>query len=271
MSEEVETIEILREREFKVTIRRSEDIKELLKALIAAQKEFGPVYRTQANEAYKRGGKASKYADLASVVEATQPALNAHDLLIMQHAQAHSLTKDTVVTTSLWHVSGQFIESDLTVPSVNSFGKFDPQAVASAVTYARRIAWQAMTGTAPEDDDGNAAAGVGTKEAAQAVAKQKIEKAASEGSKTAQSVLKQADPLLYVFPKSHNGNYAEFYVRPYLRTHPEDEDGLKLVFSAHKAKKTKDETALVPSDQMESLLNALAGDYGVTLYQLEAK
>jgi hypothetical protein len=107
-------------------------------------------------------------------VDATRQALNKHGLTIIQHVQADNRTRETLITTSLFHVSGQFMESDLSLPSTNSQGKFDPQSVASASTYGRRYAWFAITGTAPEDDDGNAAAGLGTKEAAQAVAQQKI-------------------------------------------------------------------------------------------------
>jgi len=252
-------------------IRTSENITELCAALTAAQSKFGAAIKSSQNPAFR-----SKYADLTSIIDATLEHLNAEGIACMQHpdltyaGEGENREAMITVTTRLQHKSGQFMESDLSIPAVQR-DRFDAQSCGSAITYACRYALQSICLVPREDDDGNAATGTGTKDAAQAVAKKKIEKAASEGSKTAQSVLKQADPLLYVFPKSHNGNYAEFYVRPYLQSHPEDEDGLRLVFSSHKAKKTKDETALVPSDQMESLLNALAGDYGVTLYQLEAK
>lgn len=147
--------------EFRSTVRRSPELDKLLPALIKAQKEFGPIVKGKENDAYTRGQKKSKYADLAAVVDATLPHLNAYGLTIVQHVQGHHVTRETVVTTTLFHESGQFLESDLTVPSTNQQGRFDPQTVASGSTYARRYAWLGITGTAPEDDDGNAASGVG--------------------------------------------------------------------------------------------------------------
>lgn len=53
------------------------------------------------------------------------------------------------------HESGSSVSSTLRLrPS-----KTDPQGVGSAITYGRRYSLLAMTGAAPEDDDGNAASG----------------------------------------------------------------------------------------------------------------
>lgn len=161
--------------EVRETVRRSEDVKELIAGLIKAQMEFERVLKDSENEAYSRGQKKSKYATLSSVIDATRPALNKNGLTIVQHVQSHNASKETVITTTLFHTSGQFLESDFTMPSVGQNGRFDPQTVASATTYGRRYAWLAITGAAPEDDDGNAASGVGTKGAAQDVAKQQLE------------------------------------------------------------------------------------------------
>jgi hypothetical protein len=161
--------------EVRETVRRSADVKELITALIKAQLEFDPVLKDSENEAYSRGQKKSKYATLASVIDATRPALNRNGLTIVQHVQSHNSSKETIITTTLFHVSGQFLESDFTMPSVGQNGRFDPQTVASATTYGRRYAWLAITGAAPEDDDGNAASGVGTSKAAENVAKAQLE------------------------------------------------------------------------------------------------
>ena len=77
------------------------------------------------------------------------------------------------VLTRLLHKSGQYFESDLTMPAVMR-ERFDAQSVGSAITYARRYSLQALICLAAEDDDGNAASGVGSKEAAQAVAARKV-------------------------------------------------------------------------------------------------
>lgn len=165
----------IRFEEVRETVRRSDDVKELIAGLIKAQIDFEPVLKDSENEAYSRGQKKSKYATLASVIDATRPALNKNGLTIVQHVQSHNASKETVITTTLFHISGQFLESDFTMPSVGQNGRFDPQTVASATTYGRRYAWLAITGAAPEDDDGNAASGVGTSKAAENVAKGKLE------------------------------------------------------------------------------------------------
>jgi len=258
--------------EVKLRVRRSEDVKELLKAMIAARKEFGAVIRAVENQAYKRGQGYSKYADLATVIEATDAAMLKHGLLLMQHPQGNIESHETIITTTVFHESGQFVESDLTLPGMGNQGRFDPQTMASAVTYGRRIAWQAITGTAPEDDDGNAASGVGSSEAAKAVGEAKLAKMKEKAGKSpANGQGTQVNALFYLDPPAHNGHFSEFLnIREYLGQHQDMEDSLRLVFSAHKAKKTKDETALVPSGEMQALLEKLVGEMGLTVKKLEA-
>ena len=178
--------------EVRQTVRRSDDVKELVVALIKAQMEFAPVIKDAENEAYTRGQKKSRYATLAAAVEATRPALNKNGLTIIQHPQSHNSTKETIITTTLVHISGQFWESDLTMPSVNQQNRFDPQTVSSATTYGRRVAWLAICGAAPEDDDdGNAASGVGTKGAADAAAKRQLEEKSKSADPKVAAIAKE--------------------------------------------------------------------------------
>lgn len=118
------------------------------KAFVAAQMAAEAVTKANVNPAFK-----SKYADLAAVVEAVIPALNAQGIGVMQFP---AFDGDFVtVTTTFLHDSGASVSSDLRLrPS-----KSDPQGVGSAVTYGRRYSLLAMMGAAPEDDDGNAASG----------------------------------------------------------------------------------------------------------------
>lgn len=120
----------------------------LAKAFIAAQKASEAIKKANTNPAFK-----SKYADLAAVVEAVVPALNSAGVGVMQFP---TYDGDMVgVTTTLIHESGASVTSTLLMrPS-----KSDPQGVGSATTYARRYSLLAMTGAAPEDDDGAAASG----------------------------------------------------------------------------------------------------------------
>lgn len=118
----------------------------IAKAFVAAQKATEAVKKASTNPAFR-----SKYADLAGVVEAVVPALNENGIGVIQAPAFDG--KRVSVTTTLLHESGSSVTCvlDLT-PS-----KTDPQGVGSATTYGRRYALLAMTGAAPEDDDGNAA------------------------------------------------------------------------------------------------------------------
>ncbi len=118
----------------------------LAKAFVAAQMATEAVKKASTNPAFR-----SKYADLAGVVEAVVPALNAAGVGVLQFP---AFDGELVhLTTTLLHESGASVTSTLAMrPTKN-----DPQGVGSAVTYARRYSLLAMTGAAPEDDDGNAA------------------------------------------------------------------------------------------------------------------
>jgi hypothetical protein len=157
--------------------RMSGSIGKLVEALAKAQLKFDPVLKNSDNPAYR-----SKYADLATVIDATRPHLASEGLAIVQMPHAVFTADDAkmlTLTTMLAHSSGEWMASDLTLPAMMR-DRFDAQSVGSAITYARRYALAAMTGVAQEDDDGNKAAGVGSKEAAKAVASDKLRTAAKK-------------------------------------------------------------------------------------------
>jgi ERF superfamily len=152
----------------------SPSIGKLVESLAKSQLKFDKVLKDSDNPAYR-----SKYADLATVIDATRPFLAAEGLTIVQmpHARfSEADAKELTLTTLLAHSSGEWISSDLTLPAMMR-ERFDAQSVGSAITYARRYALAAMTGVAQEDDDANKASGIGSKEAAQQVAKRKIKEA----------------------------------------------------------------------------------------------
>lgn len=152
-------------------LRMSKEIGDIATAFCEAQSTFEAAAKASENPAYARGGRASKYADLASIIEAALPALNKAGIGVLQPAR---LTREgVVVVTRLQHKSGQFFESELTMPAVNRNG-FTAQTVGSAITYARRYSFQSLICLAANDDDGNAASDVGSREAAQEVAARKI-------------------------------------------------------------------------------------------------
>ena len=117
-------------------------------ALAAAQAEMGGVKKGSVNPAFK-----SRYADLADVVSAVSGPLNSQGVAFY-HVPA-TVEGERVMRTVLAHgASGTTIECD--VPLIVS--KNDMQGYKSATTYAKRIGLESLTGIAPEDDDGNAAA-----------------------------------------------------------------------------------------------------------------
>jgi hypothetical protein len=129
---------------------RSESIGELAKALSKAQGAMEHAKKSADNPFFK-----SKYADLASVLDVARKPLADNGLCVVQG----TFIEDSALRlrTDLLHSSGEWIASIYPVKPV----KDDPQALGSAITYARRYAFQAMVGIAPEDDDGNEASGKG--------------------------------------------------------------------------------------------------------------
>lgn len=92
-----------------------------------------------------------KYADLASCWDACRENLSANGLCVVQIPCAEGTRVS--VTTVLGHKSGQEISGTLTMVSQVA----TPQAIGTAITYARRYALCAMVGISPEDDDGELA------------------------------------------------------------------------------------------------------------------
>lgn len=121
--------------------------KGIFHALAAAQAQMGKAIKDSTNPAFR-----SRYADLASVMDACLPALNANGIAVYQP----TIDDDSgrFVETILAHESGETIRCR--VPLIVQ--KNDMQGYGSAVTYARRYGLMCMAGIAPEDDDGNAAA-----------------------------------------------------------------------------------------------------------------
>lgn len=127
---------------------KSESIKELATALSKAQGQIKGALKDSANPFFK-----SKYADLASVVEAIREPLATNGLSYVQIA--HDAESSAKIETLILHSSGEWLSCGAVSVPVS---KADAQGFGSAMTYARRYSLSAAFGVAPEDDDGNAAA-----------------------------------------------------------------------------------------------------------------
>lgn len=123
-------------------------------ALAAAQAEMEQVTKGAVNPAFK-----SRYADLADVVSVVRPALNRHGMAFF-HQMVFPDGATHMRTVLIHGESDTRIECD--VPLI--VAKNDMQGMKSATTYAKRIGLESVTGIAPEDDDGNAAAKAAPKE-----------------------------------------------------------------------------------------------------------
>lgn len=163
-------------------------------AFVKAQKAFSPALKSNTNPAFR-----SRYADLASCVEAVIDALNDNGIALMQPTRECS--DGVIVETVFLHESGETISGGLLhVPAV----KHDPQGYGSALTYARRYSLMAACGIAPEDDDGNAASKPAQQRAAKPAAPQVVssENAAYLGALIATVGADKAAILDYVSSKA---------------------------------------------------------------------
>ena len=135
-------------------MKTSEQIDKLAEALAAAQGEFEEAVMTGKNPHFN-----SKYAKQGDIKKATKVALSKYGLAFIQSPSARE--GRAVVISRIIHKSGQWIEDELSLKPERGD---TPQAIGSAITYARRYQKAAMLDVeGEEDDDGEAAEGRGGK------------------------------------------------------------------------------------------------------------
>lgn len=123
-------------------------VKGIATALAKAQLQMGNAKEKSSNPHFK-----SKYANLASVMDACMEALNSNGIAVIQPIETETENGLSVTTVFIHGESGESLHNH--VPLVVS--KNDMQGYGSAITYARRYGLMMMAGLATEDDDGNAA------------------------------------------------------------------------------------------------------------------
>ena len=125
-------------------MNKSESIANLAAALCKFQANIGKVKKEATNPFFK-----SKYASLANILDVIQKPLSEAGLSLCQ------LPDSDCLTTILMHDSGEWIEATYCMPVVKTN---DPQAMGSAITYARRQCLGAvLLLNIDEDDDGEKA------------------------------------------------------------------------------------------------------------------
>lgn len=137
------------------TLARSEDVTNIIKGLLEVQPALHVTKNKKATIPGKDGksGHAYGYADLASVWDACRDLLKAQGMMVNHQNPVNSADGSLTVTATLWHVSGQWMSSSITMkPSLMT-----PQGVGSALTYARRYTLSMLVGIVVDDDDDGSA------------------------------------------------------------------------------------------------------------------
>jgi hypothetical protein len=128
-------------------MNKSESIKNIAGALVKFQASVSKVAKEANNPFFK-----SKYASLANILDTIQKPLSECGLAISQFPDGNALT-----TIILHADSGEWMESSYVMPVVK---QNDPQAMGSAMTYARRYALGSILNlNIDDDDDGEKAMG----------------------------------------------------------------------------------------------------------------
>lgn len=136
-----------------MTIRTSETIINLSKALVETQKELKQPLKDAKNPFFK-----SEYVPLENVAEAITESATKHGLAFSQYATTTE-SGNVSVGTIVFHESGEYIEFP---PLILKPENTKPQSIGSAITYAKRYSLSAVFGiTSDKDDDGNKANGNG--------------------------------------------------------------------------------------------------------------
>jgi hypothetical protein len=126
---------------------QSENLGELAKALAAAQGEMNAASKDATNPHFR-----TRYADLASIMDACRAPLAKHGLSVTQ-LPGRDEAGQVTLTTTLMHSSGQYIGSTIGVRPAQE----NPQVVGSILTYLRRYTLASVVGVVSDDDDGEAA------------------------------------------------------------------------------------------------------------------
>jgi hypothetical protein len=128
-------------------MNKSESIKNIAGALVKFQSSVSKVAKEANNPFFK-----SKYASLANILDTIQKPLSECGLAISQFPDANALT-----TIILHAESGEWMESSYVMPVAK---QNDPQAMGSAITYARRQSIGSILNlNIDDDDDGEKAMG----------------------------------------------------------------------------------------------------------------
>jgi hypothetical protein len=127
-----------------MTQLQSQELGELATAWAKAQAEM-PVITLDKQVSYKNIN--FEYASLSNIIHATKPILAKHGLSILQFPSSNGET--VTVGTRILHISGQFIDSEVTATLANPK---DPKELGSMVSYLRRYSYGSICAIALDGD-----------------------------------------------------------------------------------------------------------------------
>lgn len=126
----------------------SQETNELLKAMVEAAPEISSISKSKQAYGYK-------YATLDSLIDMLRGVLPKHGLWFIQ--MPTRIDDKSVLTTKVFHVSGQWLEDSIEMTDTELSGKTnDTQKLGASITYFRRYALSSIFGVAADEDiDGN--------------------------------------------------------------------------------------------------------------------
>lgn len=132
-----------------MSLRKSESIAELSKALTAFQKTAPKILKDKTGKIVTKSGATYEYdyADLASIWDKIRGSLADNKLSVIQSPT--TLQSEPALTTVLAHESGQWVEDTMPLKITQD----TPQGQGSAITYARRYALTSMLGIVADSDN----------------------------------------------------------------------------------------------------------------------
>ena len=118
---------------------QSSNVTNLVKALIKFQSEVTDIKKDKINPFFN-----SQYVDINTVIGHIRPMLSKNDLGISQGNRYCTYSNGFYVSTTLFHISGEWIKSEVRMPIG---GKKDAQAVGASITLGISVEG--------DDDDGD--------------------------------------------------------------------------------------------------------------------
>lgn len=181
----------------------------IAKAILKAQKEMGNAVKDSKNPFFK-----SKYADLNSVREASIPVLNNAGVSVLQPTVM--VDGRSFVRTTLLHESGESITSDTEIVCAK---QNDPQALGSAISYARRYGLQSLLCIGAVDDDGELSMGRSSSISNSATtttttSASSSTTAAASSSSTSKAAVTASKPVATAMPASSSNNGGASPIKP---------------------------------------------------------